>query len=197
MAGLTMVLWLVLAIIAIILIAVILVLAIPVHLQLQAASAPERRVLIRLGLFDGHVRWISLVDSSRPPKDNDRRHERSNKARKHRRSKARRRNLISRIITAGPDLVRGLLHSISFERVRLNCRFGLDDPADTGQVYGLLTPWLFATPLGWSQAGPVRVTPVFDRRCLEGDADIALVVTPWRFVPPALRFVWRALGPWR
>jgi hypothetical protein len=93
-----------------------------------------------------------------------------------------------------------LLSQLHWENLYLHVEFGFDDPADTGRVYGLLSPLLVA------MAGTgieVRCEPDFGRTCLAGSVEAAFRLRPIAIIgimmmffcsPPILRAmhaVWR------
>lgn len=186
---LAIVLWLLLAL----LLAAVLVLSLPVRVRLLAQSGPVRRVSLELGLLGGLVPWIKVVDTARPaaPKPGAPKPERKPKA-KRKRAPGRARGL--RMARAAPRLLRGLLGQIHLDRFHVNCVFGLDDPADTGRLFGLLAPIQYGTDWAWGRNVSIDMRPDFNRLCLDGNADVALAVTPLRLLPPAVRFAWATFG---
>ncbi len=175
---------------------VLAVLALPVRLRFRAESEPVRRARVELGLLGGLVPWIGVADSARP-RTAKHKPERP-KTHKKRRTKARASpRTLRRMLRAGPDLLIGMLRQIRVERFLVECRFGLADPADTGQLFGMLAPVAYGGPWIVGRPAEVTLTPVFDRACLDGRAEIALSVVPLRLLPPALRFGWAAFGPAR
>lgn len=179
----------------VVLIAIVAVVATPVRLRVVACSEPAPRVRLLLGLLGGWIPSIAVVDSAR--RDRSRREtDRAprERPRKRRERRTADRTRLARIRKAAPTLVRDLLRTVRLERLLLRGQVGLDDPADTGRLYGLVVPVLFATRWAWPPSAVVSVTPVFDRACLEGEADIALEVVPVRLLPPALRFGWAVFG---
>lgn len=73
--------------------------------------------------------------------------------------------------------------------------FGLDDPADTGMVFGLL----MGISAGRTDAAHLHVSPDFGGPSLDVDALAAWSVRPIAVVWPVLTFVftpavWRSLG---
>ena len=90
---------------------------------------------------------------------------------------------------------------VRFEDVALRVNFGFDDPADTGIVYGLLSPWLvMATMRGWN----VGCWPMFLETGVTGKLQGTIRVRPLAVLgtiiafllsPPVLRAIrsaWRA-----
>ncbi|PQO24796.1 hypothetical protein C2I36_01560, partial [Rhodobacteraceae bacterium WD3A24] len=94
-----------------------------------------------------------------------------------------------------PRLIAGLLGRFHLHRVRLDGAFGLPDPAETGHVFGLLTPLIYATPP--SSRIAVRVRPVFTGPHLSGEAEAVIRVIPLTLLGPAIRFGWDNIGPGR
>ena len=66
----------------------------------------------------------------------------------------------------------------------------MGDPAETGLVFGLLTPLIYGAR---SDTVRLDVRPDFDRLCAEGHLDAIVQITPVRLVPVALRFGWANL----
>ena len=113
--------------------AVVAVLCLPVRLRLHARSAPSRVARVELGLFGGLLPWIVVVDTERPKKPKAKAKPKEEKKRKKkRRGKGR-----AGLWRALPGLFRGLLRPVRVERFEIDCTFGLGDPADTGQLFGL------------------------------------------------------------
>ena len=90
---------------------------------------------------------------------------------------------------------------VKFEDVALRVNFGFDDPADTGIVYGFLSPWLvMATMRGWN----VDCWPMFLETGVTGKLQGTIRVRPLAVLstivafllsPPVLRAIrsaWRA-----
>lgn len=108
---------------------------------------------------------------------------------------APKRYLQTRTIEAGLNLVKELLKHLHFKRAVIIAEFGFDDPAETGQVYGALLPIMYSvnSPAGFK----LVAQPQFDHRCLKGEADVHIHVTPVSLVIPILGFVWQTFGPKR
>ena len=86
---------------------------------------------------------------------------------------------------------------VHVRRLRLDARIGLDDPADTGRLWGLLWPMLALAP---TSTGSVRVQPDFSGEVLWIDAEGQLWLRPLAVLAAVLAFlaapaVWRiAIG---
>ena len=97
-----------------------------------------------------------------------------------------------RVLTASVRLIRDVLR-IHFAKLDVDCQFGLGDPADTGQVAGLLMAVEHGFPP--SDRLSVRARPNFDGPCFEGQVMAVIKVTAGAFILPAIRFAWHAFGP--
>ena len=96
-------------------------------------------------------------------------------------------------------LLVALVRRITWEELSLCAEFGLDDPADTGRVYGALAP-VFLTAA--ARGVDVRCEPNFLRTCLEGSCATTLRVVPLSVLAVVAQFVlsppvWRAALAWR
>lgn len=98
------------------------------------------------------------------------------------------------VIPAGMAFFRDVLRSIRIRRVHVDSRFGLGDPSETGQVFGLLAPFAYGIPA--SPGVHIHIEPVFDNhRRLTGRVELDLSLVPAMLLAPAIRFGWRAFGP--
>jgi hypothetical protein len=96
-------------------------------------------------------------------------------------------------------LGRRLLHCIRIHELNLNVRLGLDDPADTGQLWGMLGA--LAATLRPPSVARIAITPDFAGEAFEIDAQgrvrvipLQLLVVVLMFVlPPAVRHAERVL----
>ena len=68
-------------------------------------------------------------------------------------------------------------------------------PAETGQIFGMLTPVLYG--VSNLRKIDVRIRPVFDQAAFSGHAAMVISVVPAMLVPPFLRFGWASFGPGR
>jgi hypothetical protein len=84
-------------------------------------------------------------------------------------------------------LIRGILSSVRLDRLTLAGRIGLDDPADTGQVWGLLVPLIQIL------RGPRRridLAPDFSGPCLDLEATGEIAILPLRLIRAGAIFAW-------
>lgn len=72
-------------------------------------------------------------------------------------------------------LVRDLTRQVKCERFYVDGKFGLDDPADTGVVFGALAPLLIAARASGLQ---VLCRPMFDESGLQGACELTVRTTP-------------------
>lgn len=185
-------LWLLAALVALILLAV----SVPLRLRLQAHTEPHP--VVRLQGSALGLPYFTFVDSSRggdepvearePKKEAGKRGHGAEAEKKEKAKKKEKKGGWSRPPRGVVDLMREVLACIRVVRLWATGAFGLDDPADTGTVFGLLTPLIYAT-----RGGAVRldVRPVFDGVHASGDLDAIVELRLIELVPPAARFGWR------
>ena len=163
----------------------------PIRLRARFRTSPDLSYRIEARLLGGLAPAIPIADSAWPRKTD------TLKAKKEPSGKKRRHKFAggAHMLSAAPELLSGLLRAIHFEHLKLDAEFGLNDPADTGQVYGYLTPLQFGAFSGPGRF--VSLRPNFERACFAGELDAALHFTIAAFLLPALRFAWRVFGPAR
>jgi hypothetical protein len=88
---------------------------------------------------------------------------------------------------------------MTWEAFSLHAEFGLDDPADTGRVYGSLVPVLVTAN---ARGLDVDCEPNFLRICLAGSCAATLRVVPLSVLAAVVQYcfsppVWRAAMAWR
>lgn len=101
----------------------------------------------------------------------------------------RSRNFLRPALRLGADI----LHAIDLGEVMVDLRFGFDDPAETGEVFGKVAPLVYG--LSNSRKIHVNVAPNFHQAALNGRAEMDLILIPAALFVPALRFGWSAFGP--
>lgn len=188
------VLWAILTLIAVVLLVLGVLLATPMHLRLIAEAGANARLRAEVRTLWGLSPRLS-VDSAtggsgvRPPKR--RRTPRAEAKPEKRRSGGVEPEKILRVLRALPDALMTAFGRIHVDRLRLRAAFGFDDPADTGQAFGLLTPLAYGLP---SDRVEIGLEPDFERRRFEGTADLSLRLTPLAVAWPVLRLgllIWR------
>lgn len=187
--------WLVLGLLAL----VLAVLAAPLRIELSLHKGARWRYTVALRFFGGIGPRLVLDSETRKPSPAepapkpDDKNERAKKPKRRRRK--RRAFNMRRMASEAPALIGGLLRCFHLKSARLRARFGLGDPAETGQVYGLLCPAIAnASALPRTE---LAIEPVFDALCLTGEAALELSVRPLALLGPAARFGWRVFGPWQ
>jgi hypothetical protein len=169
--------------------ALILVAVMPLRLELEVHKAEAWRFRAAVRPFAPYGPRIAL--SGRKQKS-DRPEGKSRAAwTKRKKHRFRPNGLASAVVR----LIGDILRRIRVDVARLQMRFGLGDPAETGQVFGYLATMIYG-------AAPDRtiwleIEPVFDRAMLEGQAELDLSVVPVSLLGPLFRFGWSAFGPVR
>ncbi|MFW8595065.1 DUF2953 domain-containing protein [Cribrihabitans neustonicus] len=98
-----------------------------------------------------------------------------------------------RVAAAALWLAAEILRRVHICKLVAEGTFGTGDPAETGQLFGLLAPLIYAP--AWSRRLRFEVEPDFSRACFSGRAELVLSVVPVALLGPAARFGWRAFGP--
>lgn len=175
-------------------VAVLAMLAIPVWLVGDIERTDQLHARLRVRWFFG---LLDVALSRRPPRASpagqparprQRQRVASRAARRRRRGPAialallRTEGLAPRIL----QLLRDLVTRCSFQGLYLRCEFGLDDPADTGRLYGTLAPFLVAIGAGGAD---VRCQPDFQEACLRGSCGGQIRVRPISLLSVVIGFV--------
>lgn len=167
------------------------ILATPVKFAFEMRTLPQWRLKIVVRLLGGLTPEISIHDSERQQQQGT-----APKAKKKTTTRSRRMlRRIPRAVAATPQLLAGLLRPVHLERLAIDADIGLADPADTGQLFGMLA----AANHGFPQPPrmSIVVRPDFSGPRASGELDAALSFIPLLLVPPGLRFAWRVFGPRR
>ena len=182
-------LWSLFATLALLLSLAVAALATPAKLSFAMRTSPTWRLRVAARLFGGLTPSIPVHDSARA-------------GRKRRRPPAKRRRVATasrralarapRVIAAAPRLLADLLRPIHVERLRVDADIGLADPADTGQLFGLLAAVSHA--LQRAPAASIAVRPNFTGPRVSGELDAALSFIPISFIPAGARFAFRIFG---
>jgi hypothetical protein len=154
----------------------------PIRVEGRVARAERVEARLTLGLYGGLLP-IRIVGGRGRPESRPETRERPRRRPRFRRGGA--------MLRAAPDLTRGLLRAVRVERLRVDGAFGLLDPADTGQLFGLLCPLLYGLPP--SARREIALRPMFDGPSLTGEAEGRVAVTLAPALGAAIRFGWRVL----
>ncbi len=176
--------WLLLALVFILAVALLA----PIRLRVQLQTSPKLTYRVEVSVFGGLMRGLRIVDSARSGKPKIKK--RKKKAQDKGKSRFSRG---ARLALELPRLFVGVLQAVRLEYLELDAEFGLQDPAETGQLYGRLASLQYGAPLPRNIVMSLR--PNFERACFWGDVDASLRTRAASLLPPALRFAWRVFGP--
>ena len=175
-----------------ILLLIVLVLSVPVDLTFDFRAGGDGKAVLR-------VEWLfGLVGKGLLPR---RKPEKLKKVKKPKKGKRRDlRSFLSYmalvrtrgVVPAVIRLVRRIVGSFRIRQLNADLRLGLDDPADTGILYGVLWP-AFALPVTFGFA-TLRMEPVFDSPTFEATLQGKVRVFPAEMVANVLRFVFSLAG---
>ncbi|WP_413720663.1 DUF2953 domain-containing protein [Silicimonas sp. MF1-12-2] len=189
-----LVVWAILGVVGLLFLLIVIVVATPMHLRLVAEAGDrfdvEAEVRVLWGLAprlslkaERHGHRVAKVLRKPRKRKPVRRHEQQEELDVGDRITAAE---VSRLLTALPEAVLIALRRIHLDRLSLRAVFGFDDPADTGQVFGQLTPWIYGVP---RERCDVQVRPDFDGKRFEGSAEVAVHLTLLAVAWPLLRLV--------
>lgn len=164
-----------------------LLLAIPVDLRFSVEKADNFRSQARVEWMFGLI-GKDIKRTKKEPKPKKKK-KREFKARRHIRpllAMVKTRGFVRRII----KFIRDIIRVVKIRELRLDLRFGLDDPADTAMIYGAVAP----TALFANSCSPIkiRVKPDFEDLALEGSFKGNMRLIPIRLLKPITLF---ALSP--
>ena len=166
----------------------------PIKLDLSMRTSPKWRLKIAARLLGGLTPPIPIHDSDRqrakkkkPPDPKRKRRKKETGLSRPAFAKGR------RMISAAPDLLIDLLRPIHIQYLKVDMDIGLMNPADTGQLFGLLVPVIYSRRQ--NDTVSITVRPDFTAARLSGEITAMLNFIPVAFIPPAIRFAWRAFGP--
>jgi hypothetical protein len=83
------------------------------------------------------------------------------------------------IATSAMRLIADLIQCVRLNAASVDLTFGLTDPSETGQVFGMMTPLIYA-PSGRDRVH-FNVEPVFDRAMMRGRMTVDLSFLPFAF----------------
>lgn len=167
------------------LVGIFLVVILPIRVLCTWQSDPAKRAVVLLRPFGGVFPAVRVYDSARKRADKPER--RASKPKNKRRGP----RLRGIAVTDVTELLDRLLHAFQIEELRGNAEFGTGDPAETGQLFGQLTPLVYST------GSRFQLRPNFAETCLRGNALLQFRFTLWGLVWPLVWFGWRVMGPVR
>lgn len=181
--ALTIALWLLAAAFAVLLMAFVF----PLRLELRAQVGDAVRYTLRLCPFGTVGPRLTIADSDKPSR------KRQSKPREKRSNAPR---IACRdpwaVVRAASRLIVEIASEVRIHNAALDLRFGTSDPAETGQIFGALTPLIYG-----GRCVELSVEPVFDAAVFDVRAAVDVTVTPARLLPAFLRFGWAVVGPGR
>ena len=173
-------------VLGLLLLVVALAVATPLRLRLSAKSDPTWRSRVVARPFAGMCVPITIYDSTRPHEQKPQKEKTPVKSRTKRKS---RRSINAEALRLIPATIGQMLRQIHVDNLLIDGEFGTGDPAETGQIFGQLTPFIYANNLD------IRLRPNFAVACLRGRAEAQLSVIPIRFLWPLAALIWHAFGP--
>lgn len=180
-------------------VALLVLLVVPVHLRLVAMAGEGVRLRGEMRLVSaGAPRLIRLEtggDRGRPDREEGGTPSAEKKRRKRRETRGREggsRAWVRRLMREAPVAAGETLRAVHIDRLRAEGWFGLDDPADTGQFWGLIAPVAY----GLGPPSELAIRPSFDRVGIGGEAEARLHFTVLGLIAPGLRLILK-VAPWR
>ncbi|MBW4706820.1 DUF2953 domain-containing protein [Roseobacter sp. YSTF-M11] len=176
--------WLLIGALALILLAGVL----PLRIELALHKREAWVYSAKLYLFAGYGPRVLLADSRKKSKATDR-----EAAKKGRKSSFDWQGDPLRFLRAILRLLARMLKHVHVDHAKIDMAFGLGDPADTGQAFGLLAPVVYGCKR--LRRVQVHVEPVFHNTVLRGRADLNISLVPVFLLLPLVRFGWSVFGP--
>ena len=176
------------AVLATLIALIVAMLAVPLVLFIEAERTAKLKVRWRLFWLFGLVKPRSRNRSAPSPPDRaDATHAATPKKRRARRRRMafavlRTRGLFERVVR----LALALLRRVQVERLQLDTLFGFENPADTGFVYGCLSPVLVIADV---RGLNIRCRPMFLESGLRGAFRATIRVRPLLVVGPVVAFL--------
>jgi len=160
-------------------------LAVPVDVGFTARRRERLRTQVTLRWLWGRVRLPVPEGGAKGRKTRKPR-----KPKAHRPSSARRALAVMRspgFPRRAAALLRGLTARVHVRRLELAVRLGLDDPADTGRLWGVIGPAAALAPV--PRSANVAITPDFTAPVFHLDADAEARVVPLAVLAVAAAFL--------
>jgi len=163
-------------------------LAMPIDVKLSYDTSSEQKTRLRIGCLFGLLNFDLPMSQARHArkKSTSSKPKSKNKAPKSALTMLQSHGFLYRC----SRLLRDLFEVIKVKKFRCRVRFGCADPADTGQLYGMLAA-NFAWAFNHSHLN-LQVIPEFDHAVLEGSLHTNLRIVPLKIFLAVLSF---ALSP--
>jgi len=168
------------------LLGLIVVLAIPIELAFTLQREERLQARVTLGWLFGLVKIpLSIegekTDSTAPPAPKKTRHTQSRR-KLHMGAMLLSQGFVARVIR----LLRRLKASIHIRQLRLQILLGLDDPADTGQLWGIVGPLALTIPV--PAGADVAIQPEFTGATFQVDGEGVIRIVPIEIIGTILVF---------
>lgn len=162
-----------------------LVLITPVKLVVEMDMSPSWRMNIGMRLLGGLTPAISFSSSGSRA-----RIKKPQKLKKAKKANSQRSFMsVAHAISVTFRFLAALLRTVHVDRLSIAADVGLVDPADTGQLFGMMTAAVHAMPS--KQNILIVIRPHFVEQHASGRLDVELSFVPLFLIPPSIRFVWR------
>ena len=181
-------LWTLTSVVILLFLSMSLVLITPVKLVLEMHTSPSWRMNVGMRLLGGLTPAISFSRDVSRGKIRSARKTRKAKKGIFRRSSTS----VAQTVSATLRLLAELFRTVHCDRLSIDADVGLLDPADTGQLFGMITAAAHAMPS--TQKVSIIIRPDFAEPRASGRLDAELSFVPLSLIPPSIRFVWRMVG---
>lgn len=167
------------------------ILCAPVILGVNINAAEKFTLLVTMAIFGGLSPAFCVYDKrKKAPAEKTKK-----PARRRKKKKRKQFNFAAStpdIARAAPRFLAKIAARVKIDAINANISFGLPNPADTGVVYGALSPVLLL--LNATPGFHISLRPDFRDSTLGGSGRIAVRFTPIALAPPMLGFGWRAFA---
>ena len=177
------ILWAVFGLLGFLLLVVVLVVGTPMRVRFVGSYNKKLNLLTEIRLLWGLSPRLRIPFGRQKTERTKRVRPPSKKRAKRRRRTSFSSEGVADLLTSAWDTLSRMFGRIHVDVFRVSGAFGFDDPADTGRVYGLITPAVYG--LG-SETCQMSVEPDFSRRRFEGQAEIELRFTPIAVLWPVI-----------
>lgn len=182
------ILWLLLALLAL----VALVLVTPVLVRVHLTTSPQLAYRVEIRALAGFAPCLRFAGGRHKGAGGK---PASKPARPAHRKGSHRKPVQGSMAQAVPQLIGGILHHLHLTELHIDADYGFGDPAETGEISGVLLPLQYVYPMPASVS--LNLRPDFTQRCLNGSLTAGVRFTAAALLVPFSQFAWRAFGPFR